>query len=80
MEIVPLRQISTGTSEKLDAMVLAISDVDSTFDITTDIMHDIKAPRARAGCSPREEEATTRRVLMDASVKIAVGDVDLAAM
>ena len=77
-EIVPLRLEFAVAVKDLHAMIFAVSDVDPTLVVTGDIVDEIELPRIGTRLAPGEQEFTVRRILVNAGVGIAVGDVDIA--
>src|SRR6266852_9581979 len=78
VHVVPLRLELAVAVEHLDAMVLAVGDVDPPVRVAADVVRDVELARVGAGLTPRAEQRAVRRVLVHARVAIAVGDVEIA--
>ena len=55
VQVVALPRVAAPVVEDLDAMVLAVRDVDESLGIRRDVVRQVEAPRLRAGLAPREE-------------------------
>ena len=73
----PLRLEFAVAVKDLHAMIFAIGDVDPTLVVAGDIVDEIELPRIGTRLSPREKQFAVRRILVNAGVGIAVGDVDI---
>ncbi len=78
VQIVPLRLVLAVAVEHLDAVVLAIGDIDPAIGVGADVVHDVELARVGAGAAPRHQQFAVGRVFVHPGVAIAVGDVDLA--
>src|ERR1700730_8974868 len=76
MQVIPLRLILAVAVEHLDAVVLAVGDIDPAISIGADVVHDVEFAWASAGLAPRLQQLAVGRVFMDASIPEPVGDVD----
>src|SRR5262245_39662688 len=56
VEVVPLGFVSTISVEHLDAVVLAVGDVDIAVGVATDVMHDVELSGSGARLTPGGEE------------------------
>ena len=65
------------TLEDLDAVVLAVGDVDPAVGVAGDVVRQAELAFADTGRAPREEMCPVGRVLVDPRVAVAVGDVDV---
>jgi hypothetical protein len=52
MQIVPLRLVSAVTVEHLNAMILAVGDIDPAIGVSDDIVHDVETGRGRCRARP----------------------------
>ena len=77
-EVVPFAQVLAVGIEDLDAVVLAVADVDDARGIDRDRVNGIELAPTRAGLAPRGDVLAFRGELDDARVAVTVGDVDLA--
>src|SRR5579864_2914538 len=80
VQIVPLRLPFAVAVENLDAMVLAVGDVNPAVGVTANIVRDVELAGVGAGLAPGREELAARRVFVDAGVAVAVGDVEEVAL
>jgi hypothetical protein len=78
VQIVPLRLVFAVAVEYLDAVVLAVGDIDPTVRVGADVVHDVELAGVGAGAAPRHQQFADRRILVDLGIAVAVGDVDLA--
>ena len=78
VQVVPLRLVAAVAVEHLHAMALAVGDVHPAVVVAADVVRQIELAGARARARPTRTGACRRRVLMDARVAVAVGDVEVA--
>src|SRR5215212_2916212 len=78
MQVLPLRFELTVAVKHLDPVVFAVSDIDPTVGIATDVVDDVELALAGTGRAPRHEQLAVRRVFVDAGVAIAVRHINLA--
>src|SRR5919108_5502640 len=76
VHVIPHSEKFTLRVEDLDAVILAVGDVDTIFRVGGDVMWDVELPRPDPGLAPREEQATVGGILVDTRVAVAIGDVD----
>ncbi len=79
MHVIPLGLETTLAVEHLDAVVLAVGNVDPAVLIATDVVDDVELAWLRARFAPREQQPAVRRIFVNPSVAVAVGDVQVAA-
>src|SRR6516162_233427 len=77
VHVVPLPLVFAVAVEHLDAVVLAVGDIDPAIRVTADVVRDVELAGIGAGFAPRHQELAVRRVFVDAGIAIAVGDIDL---
>ncbi len=77
VEVVPLRLVFAVAVEDLDAVVLAVGDVDPAIRVAADIVDDVELAGIGAGLAPRHNKLAVRRIFMHARIAVAVRDVDL---
>ena len=77
-EIVPLRFVLAVAVKDLHAMIFAIGDVDPTLVVAGDIVDEIELPRIGTRLAPGEQQFAVGRILVNARVGVAVGDVYIA--
>src|ERR1700730_8395666 len=58
MQVIPLRLILAVAVENLDAVVLAVGDIDPTIGVGADVVHDVEFAWASAGLAPRHQQLT----------------------
>src|SRR6266487_278213 len=80
VEIVPLALIPALAVEDLDAVVLAIRDVDEPVAIGDEVVGQVEVSRIGAGLTPRHHVLAVGRGLVHTRVAIAVGDEEVAAL
>src|SRR5580692_5665581 len=78
VQVFPLRLVFAVAVEHLDAMVLAVGDIDPAVGVGDDVVDDVELAGIGAGFTPTFNQLAVGRVLMHASIAVAVGDVDLA--
>ena len=78
MHVDPLRLELAVAGADLDAVVLAVGDVDPAVGFAADVVGDVELARIGARLAPREEQLAVRRELVHARVAVAVGDVEIA--
>src|SRR5215213_9550797 len=79
MHVIPLGLESTLSVKHLDAMVLTVGNVNPAVLITANVVDDVELARLCAGFAPGEQQPAVRRVLVDPSIAVAVGDVQVSA-
>src|SRR6185437_3671922 len=77
VDVVPLRLVAALAVEHLDAVVLAVGDIDPAIGVGDDVVHDVELAGPGAGLAPGEEQLAVVRVFVHARIAIAVGDIDL---
>src|SRR5213594_1317855 len=78
VHVVPLGLELAVPVEHLDAMVLAVGDVDPAVPATADVVRNVELAGIGAGLAPRAEQRAVRSELVDARVAVAVRDVEIA--
>src|SRR5262249_61736912 len=78
MHVDPLRLELAVAVEYLDAMVLAVGDVDPAVSIAADVVRDVELTGIGTRLAPRAEQRAVRRELVHARVAVPVGHVDVA--
>ena len=78
VQIVPLRLVLAVAVEHLDAVVLAVGDIDPAVGVGADVVHDVELAGVGAGLAPRHQQFAVRRIFVHPGIAVAVGDVDLA--
>ena len=78
MQVVPLRLVPAVAVEDLDAMVLAVGHVHPAVRVAADVVRDVELAGIGARLAPRQRSVPSGRILVDAGVAVAVGDVEVA--
>ncbi len=78
MHVVPLRLVFAVAVEHLDAVVLAVGDIDPAIRVAAHIVGDVELAGIGAGLAPCHQQLAVGRIFVDARIAVAVGDVDLA--
>ena len=78
MEVVPLGYVFALRIEDLDSVVFAVRYVDVPVRVRADAVDEIEFPRIGTRLTPRKEQLSIRRILMDPCVAVPVGDVEFA--
>src|SRR5215469_6676716 len=78
VQVVPLRLVFSVAVEHLDAVVLAIGDINPAVGVGAYVVHDIELAGAGAGLAPRHQQFAVGREFVNARIAVTVGDVDLA--
>src|SRR5205814_9116669 len=80
VQVVPLRLPSAVAVKDLHPVVLAVGDIDPAIRIAADVVRDVELPGIGAGLAPGGQQFAAGRVFMDASIAVAVGDVEEVAL
>src|SRR5687768_14494812 len=72
IDVVPHGQELAFVAEDLDALVLAVGDIDAVLGIACDVVRNTKVTWRDAGLTPGEEQATIRGILMHPRVAVAI--------
>src|SRR5215510_9636874 len=78
VHVVPLQLVPAVAVEYLHAVVLAVGDVDPAVVVGGDVVGDVELAGIGAGGAPAHQVFAVGRVLVDAGIAVAVGNVDLA--
>ena len=78
VKVLPLCLEPAVAVEHLDAVVLAVGDIDPAVGIATDVVDDVEFALAGPRRPPRHEQLAVGRVFVDAGIAIAVRHVNLA--
>src|SRR5438045_9534630 len=68
MQVLPLCLELAGAVEHLDAVVLAVGDIDPAIGVTADVVDDVEFAFAGAGFAPRQQAFPVRLILEDPRV------------
>src|SRR5258708_37742000 len=72
VHVVPLRLVRAVAVEDLDAMGLAVGDVDPAVGVAADVVGDVELPGIGAGLPPRPQQRPFRPLLLDPPLPIPV--------
>src|SRR5947208_10935088 len=78
MQVLPLGLELTVSIEDLDAVVLAVSNIDPAIGVTADVVNDVEFAFAGAGLTPRQHTLSVGRVFVDPRIAVPVRDIDIA--
>src|SRR6266511_3918112 len=78
MHVVPLRLVFAVAVENLNAVILAIRDVDPTFLVGANVVHDVELSGIGTRFSPRQQQFAVRRIFMHARIAVAVRNINIA--
>src|SRR4051812_8547815 len=70
MQVLPLCLELAVAVEHLDAMVLAIGDIDPAVGIAADVVHDVEFAFAGSWLAPRQQELPVGRVFVDPGIAV----------
>jgi hypothetical protein len=59
-------------------MVFPVGDVDPALVVAGNVVDEVELPRIGPRLAPGEQQFAVRRILVNARIGIAVGDVDIA--
>src|SRR5439155_7407237 len=80
VQVVPLRLPFAVAVEHLDAVVLAIGDIEPALGVAADIVRDVELAGVGAGLAPGAQEFAVDGEFVDAGVAVAVRDVEMLAL
>src|SRR5438128_10747304 len=78
MQVLPLGLELTVSIEHLDAVVLAVSNIDPAIGVTADVVNDVEFAFPGAGLTPRQHKLSVGRVFVDPRIAVPVRDVHIA--
>jgi hypothetical protein len=78
MQVVPLSLVAALAVEDLHAVVLAVGHVHEPIPVGGDVVREVELAGIGAGLAPREQMLAVGRVLVDAGVAVAVGQIEVA--
>jgi hypothetical protein len=77
VEIVELRLVTAVAIKDLDAVVLAVGDVDPAVGVAADVVRKVELAGVDARFAPGEERARVRRVFVDPRIPVSVRDIEI---
>src|SRR5205823_9094152 len=80
VQVIPLRFPFAVAVKDLNAVVLAVGDVDPAIRVATDVMRDVELARIGAGLAPRAQQFAAEREFMEAGVAVTVRDIEEVAV
>ncbi len=78
MQVIPLRLVFAVAVEHLDAVVLAVGDIDETVGVGCDVVDDVELAGIGARFAPGLDQSAVGREFVDAGIAVTVRDVDFA--
>lgn len=78
MQVVPLRLVFAVAVEYLDAVVLAVGNIDEAVGVGCNIVDDVELAGIGAGFAPGLQQLAVGRIFVDAGIAVAVRDVNLS--